>query len=40
MAITDTQKVDYLFKKVGYGVTKTDNQATNLHLMKVSIKPT
>ena len=24
MAITDTQKVDYLFKKVGYGVTKTD----------------
>ena len=24
MAITDTQKVDYLFKKVGFGATKTD----------------
>jgi hypothetical protein len=24
MAITDTQKVDYLFKKIGYGVAKTD----------------
>ena len=24
MAITDTQKVDYLWKKLGYGVTKTD----------------
>lgn len=24
MAITDTQKVDYLFKKVGYNVAKTD----------------
>ena len=24
MAISDTQKVDYLFKKVGYGVAKTD----------------
>lgn len=24
MAITDAQKVDYLFKKLGYGVTKTD----------------
>lgn len=24
MAITDTQKVDYLFKKVGYGLSKTD----------------
>lgn len=24
MAISDTQKVDYLWKKIGYGVTKTD----------------
>jgi len=24
MAITDTQKVDYLFKKLGFGVAKTD----------------
>lgn len=24
MAITDTQKVDYLFKKIGYGISKTD----------------
>jgi len=24
MAISDTQKVDYLFKKLGYGLTKTD----------------
>ena len=24
MAITDSQKIDYLFKKVGYGVAKTD----------------
>jgi len=24
MAITDTQKVDYLWKKIGYGATKTD----------------
>jgi len=24
MAISDTQKVDYLFKKLGYGVSKTD----------------
>jgi hypothetical protein len=27
MAISDTQKVDYLFKKLGYGVTKTDTLA-------------
>ena len=27
MAITDTQKVDYLWKKVGYGATKTDTTA-------------
>ena len=30
MAITDSQKVDYLFKKVGYGVTKTDTNANKL----------
>jgi hypothetical protein len=24
MAISDTQKVDYLFKKIGYGISKTD----------------
>jgi hypothetical protein len=27
MAITDTKKVDYLWKKLGYGVTKTDTNA-------------
>lgn len=27
MAISDTQKIDYLFKKLGYGVTKTDTNA-------------
>ena len=27
MAITDTQKVDYLWKKIGYGATKTDTNA-------------
>ena len=27
MAITDTQKVDYLWKKLGYGATKTDTNA-------------
>ena len=27
MAITDTQKVDYLWKKLGYGSTKTDTNA-------------
>jgi len=27
MAISDTQKVDYLFKKLGYGVAKTDTLA-------------
>lgn len=30
MAISDTQKVDYLFKKVGFGVTKTDTNANKL----------
>lgn len=30
MAITDTQKVDYLWKKVGYAVTKTDTNANKL----------
>jgi hypothetical protein len=27
MSITDTQKVDYLFKKLGFGVTKTDTNS-------------
>ena len=27
MAITDTQKVDYLWKKLGYAATKTDTNA-------------
>jgi len=30
MAISDTQKVDYLFKKLGFGVTKTDTNANKL----------
>ena len=27
MAITDAKKIDYLWKKVGYGATKTDTNA-------------
>ena len=27
MAITDAKKVDYLWKKIGYGVAKTDTNA-------------
>ena len=27
MAITDAKKVDYLFKKIGFGATKTDTNA-------------
>ena len=27
MAITDTKKVDYLWKKLGYGVTKSDTNS-------------
>lgn len=30
MAITDTQKVDYLFKKLGFGVTKTDTNTNKV----------
>ena len=30
MAISDTQKVDYLWKKLGYGSTKTDTNANKL----------
>lgn len=30
MAITDTQKVDYLFKKLGFGVTKTDTNSNKV----------
>ncbi len=27
MAISDTQKVDYLFKKLGFAVSKTDTNS-------------
>lgn len=30
MAISQNQKVDYLFKKLGYGSTKTDTNANKL----------
>ena len=30
MAISDNQKIDYLFKKLGYGATKTDTNANKL----------
>jgi len=30
MAITDSQKIDYIWKKVGYGATKTDTNANKL----------
>ena len=30
MAITDNQKIDYLFKKIGYGATKTDTNSQKL----------
>ncbi len=30
MAITDNQKIDYLFKKIGYGATKTDTNSNKL----------
>ena len=30
MAISDNQKIDYLFKKIGYGATKTDTNANKL----------
>ncbi len=30
MAITDAKKVDYLWKKIGYGATKTDTNANKL----------
>ena len=30
MAISDNQKIDYLFKKIGYGATKTDINANKL----------
>jgi hypothetical protein len=36
MAISDTQKVDYLFKKLGYGVSKTDT-TTNKEAYNESI---
>ena len=30
MTISDNQKIDYLFKKIGYGATKTDTNANKL----------
>ncbi len=30
MEITDSQKIDYLFKKIGYGATKTDTNSQKL----------
>ena len=30
MAISDNQKIDYLFKKLGYGATKTDTNTNKL----------
>ena len=30
MTITDNQKIDYLFKKIGYGATKTDTNSQKL----------
>ena len=30
MAITDSQKIDYIWKKVGYGATKTDTNSNKL----------
>lgn len=30
MTITDSQKIDYLFKKIGYGATKTDTNSQKL----------
>ena len=30
MAISNDQKLDYLFKKVGFGVSKTDTNANKL----------
>ena len=30
MAISDGQKVDYLFKKLGFGITKTDTNANKV----------
>lgn len=46
MAISDNQKIDYLFKKLGYGATKTDtnanklaaNEAIQVHFYYVAIK--
>ena len=30
MAISDSQKIDYLFKKLGYGASKTDTNSNKL----------
>ena len=37
MAISDTQKVDYLFKKVGYTLSKTDTATAKSPANPVSL---
>ena len=39
MTITDNQKIDYLFKKIGYGATKTDTNAQKLAPKRSDIHP-
>jgi len=39
MAITDTQKVDYLFKKVGYGISKTDTSSVKTPAQETIASP-
>ena len=36
MAISDAKKVDYLWKKLGYGATKTDTNANKGCLLYTS----
>jgi len=39
MAVSDTQKVDYLWKKLGYGVAKTDTNANKLAANESIVSP-
>ena len=39
MAITDAQKVDYLYKKIGAGVAKTDTSAFKSHSHEANASP-
>ena len=39
MAISNDQKIDYLFKKVGFGTTKTDTNANKLAANEVIPSP-